>query len=81
METQVLNPDCEIEQLLFHMKLSGIKPNSNPGRILLWLEKNGQGDYSATDIAAAIGLSVRQMRLSINLICCTINATKLKFQI
>jgi hypothetical protein len=80
METKALNPDCEIEQLLFHMKLNGIRPNSNPGRILLWLEKKGAGEYSITDIAGAIDLSVRQTRLSINLVCCTINATKLKFK-
>jgi hypothetical protein len=80
METKTLNPDCEIEQLFFHMKLNGIRPNSNHGRILLWLEKQGPGDYSVTNIAGAIGLSVRHTRLSINLVCCTINATKLKFK-
>jgi hypothetical protein len=80
VENKTLNPDCEIEQLFFHMKVNGIKPNSNYGRILLWLEKKGPGDYSVTDIARAIGLSVRQTRLSINLVCCTINATKLKFK-
>src|SRR5580698_3323200 len=80
METETINPDCEIEQLLFHMKINGIRPNSNHGRILLWLEKNGPGDYSITNIAAAIGLSVRQTRLSINLVRCTINATKLKLK-
>src|SRR6516164_958778 len=80
METQTLNPDCEIEQLFFHMKVNGIKPNSTPGRILLWLEKKGPGDYSVTDIAAAIGLSVRHTRLSINLVRCIINGTKLKLK-
>jgi hypothetical protein len=80
METKALNPDCEIEQLFFHMKSSGIRSNSNHGRILLWLEKNGPGDYSVTDIADAIGLSVRHTRLLINLVCCTINATSLKFK-
>ena len=80
MEIKTLNPDCELEQLFFHMKVSGIRPNSNHARILLWLEKKGPGDYSVTDIAGAIGLSVRQTRLSINLVCCTINATKLKFK-
>jgi hypothetical protein len=80
METKTLNPDCEIEQLLFHMKFNGIRSNSNHSRILLWLEKNGPGDYSITDIATAIGLSVRQTRLVINLVCCTINATSLKFK-
>ncbi len=80
METKTLNPDCEIEHLLFHMECNGIKPNSNHGRILLWLEKSGPGDYSVTDIAKAISLSVRQIRLSLNLVSCTINATKLKFK-
>src|SRR6516165_359348 len=80
METKTLNPDCEIEQLFFHMKMNGIRPNSNPGCILLWLEKKGPGDYSVADIARAIGISVRQARLSINLVCCTINASKLKFK-
>jgi hypothetical protein len=80
METKTSNPDCEIEQLFFHMKVNGIRPNSNHGRILLWLEKKGPGDYSVTDIAWAIGLSVRQTRLSINLVRCTINATKLKLK-
>jgi hypothetical protein len=80
MDIKTLNPDCEIEQLFFHMKVNGIRPNSNHGRILLWLEKNGPGDYSITNIAAAIGLSVRQTRLSINLVRCTINATKLKLK-
>ena len=80
MEARTLNPDCEIEQLFFHMKFTGIRPNSNHGRILLWLEKKGPGDYSVTDIAEAIGLSVRQTRLIINLVCCTINATSLKFK-
>jgi hypothetical protein len=42
--------------------------------------KKGPGDYSVTDIAGAIGLSVRQARVSINLVCCTINATPLKFK-
>ena len=57
METKTLNPDCEIEQLLFRMKFNGIRSNSNHSRILLWLkEKNGPGDYSITDIATAIGL-------------------------
>jgi hypothetical protein len=78
METKALNPDCEIEQLLFHMKFNGIRSNSNHGRILLWLEKKGPGEYLIMDIAAAIGLSVRQTRLSVNLVCCTINATQLK---
>jgi hypothetical protein len=77
METKTLNPDCEIEQLFFHMKANGIRPNSSHGRILLWLEKKGPGDYSVTDIAGALGLSVR---LSINLVRCTINATKLKLK-
>ncbi len=80
METKTLNPDCEIEHLLFHMECNGIKPNSNHGRILPWLEKSGPGDYSVTDIAKAISLSVRQIRLSLNLVSCTINATKLKFK-
>jgi hypothetical protein len=78
METESINPDCEIEQLLFHMKINGIRPNSNHGRILLWLEKNGPGDYSVADIAKAIGLSVRRTRLAIILVCCTISATKMK---
>jgi hypothetical protein len=78
MQTHTINPDCEIEQLLFHMKINGIRPNSTPGRILLWLEKNGPGDYSVADIAKAIGLSVRRTRLAIVLVCCTINATKMK---
>jgi hypothetical protein len=78
METETINPDCEIEQLLFQMKINGIRPNSNHGRILLWLEKNGPGDYSVADIAKAIGLSVRRTRLAIILVCCTINATKMK---
>ena len=60
METETINPDCEIEQLLFHMKINGIKPNSSPGRILLWLEKRGPGDYSVANIAEAISLSVRR---------------------
>ena len=80
MEIKMLNPDCEIEELFFHMKVNGIRPNSTPGRILLWLEKKGSGDYSIKDIAEAIGLSVRRTRLSINLVRCTINATKLKFK-
>ena len=42
MEIKTLNPDCEIEQLFFHMKVNGIRPNSNHGRILLWLEKKDQ---------------------------------------
>ncbi len=79
METKTLNPDCEIEQLLFRLKFNGIRPNSNHGRILLWLEKNGPGDYPITDIAKAIGLSVRRTRLAVIFVCCTINATKLKF--
>ena len=78
MEARTLNPDCEIEQLFFPMKFNGIRPNSNHGRILLWLEKKGPGDYSVTDIAEAIGLSVRRTRLAIVLVCCTINATKMK---
>lgn len=78
MQTELINPDCEIEQLLFHMKINGIRPNSNHGRILLWLEKKGSGDYSITEIAEAIGLSVRRTRLAIKLVCCTINATKMK---
>jgi len=78
METETINPDCEIEQLLFHMKISGIKPNSSHGRILLWLEKNGPGDYSVADIAKAICLSARRTRLAIMLVSCTINATKMK---
>ena len=78
MEIQTINPDCEIEQLMFHMASSGIRLNSAPGRILLWLEKNGPGDYSVADIAKAIGLSVRRTRLAIVLVCCTINATKMK---
>jgi len=78
MQNEALNPDCEIEQLLFHMKINGIRPNSTPGRILLWLEKNGPGDYSVADIAKAIGLSVRGTRSAIVLVCCTINATKMK---
>ena len=78
MQTETINPDCEIEQLLFHMKINGVRPNSTPGRILLWLEKNGPGDYSVADIAKAIGLSVRRTRLAIVLVCCTINATKMK---
>lgn len=55
MQAETINPDCEIEQLLFHMKINGIRPNSNHGRILLWLEKKGSGDYSVTEIAQAIG--------------------------
>jgi hypothetical protein len=78
MQTETINPDCEIEQLLFHMKISGVRPNSTPGRILLWLEKKGPGDYSVADIAKAIGLSVSRTRLAIVLVCCTINATKMK---
>jgi hypothetical protein len=78
MQTGTLNPDCEIEQLLFHLKINGIMSNSNHGRILLWLEKNGPGDYSITDIAKAIDLSVRRTRLAIIHVCCTINATKMK---
>jgi hypothetical protein len=78
MQTETINPDCEIEQLLFHMRISGVRSNSTPGRILLWLEKNGPGDYSVADIAKAIGLSVRRTRLAMVLICCTINATKMK---
>ena len=78
MQNEALNPDCEIEQLLFHMKINGIRPNSTPGRILLWLEKNGPGDYSVADIAKAIGLSVRGTRSAIVLVCCTTNATKMK---
>jgi hypothetical protein len=80
MEIETLNPDCEIEQLFFHMKVNGVMTNSNHSRILLWLEKKGPGDYSVADIAEAIGLSIRQTRLSINLVCCTINATKLKLK-
>jgi hypothetical protein len=64
MDNKTINPDCEIEQLLFHMKLSGIKPGSTHGRILLWLEKRGPGDYSVRDIAVALGLSVRQTQIS-----------------
>jgi hypothetical protein len=78
MQTKTINPDCEIEQLLFHMKINGVRPNSTPGGILLWLEKNGPGDYSVADIAKAIGFSVRRTRLAIVLVCCTINATKMK---
>ena len=78
METETINPDCEIEQLLFHMKINGIKPNSSPGRILLWLEKRGPGDYSVANIAEAISLSVRRTRSAIILVCFTINATKMK---
>jgi hypothetical protein len=78
METETINPDCEIEQLLFHMKISGIGPTSSHARILLWLEKNGPGDYSVADIANAICLSVRRTRLAIILVSCTINATKMK---
>jgi hypothetical protein len=78
MPTQTINPDCEIEQLLFHMKINRIRPNSTPGRILLWLEKSGPGDYSVAEIAKAIGLSVRGTRFAITLICCTINATKMR---
>jgi hypothetical protein len=78
METETINPDCKIEQLLFHMKIKRINPNSSPGRILFWLEKKGPGDYSVADIAEAISLSVRRTRSSIMLVCCTINATKMK---
>jgi hypothetical protein len=78
METQTINPDCEIEQLLFNMKINGIRPNSTPGRILLWLEKSGPGDYSVGDIAKAVGLTVRGTRLAIVLVCCTIKATKMR---
>ena len=78
MQRQTINPDCEIEQLMFHMASSGIRLNSTPSRILLWLEKNGPGDYSVADIAKAIGFSVRRTRLAIVLVCCTINATKMK---
>jgi hypothetical protein len=78
METQTINPDCEIEQLLFHMKINGIRPNSTPGRILLWLEKSGPGDYSVVDIAKAVSLTVRGTRLAIVLVCCTVNATKMR---
>ena len=78
METETLNPDCEIEQLLFYMKSNGIRLNGNHGRILIWLEKNGPGDYSVAHIAKAIGLSVRRTRLAIILVCCTINATRMK---
>jgi hypothetical protein len=78
METETINPDCEIEQLLFTMKSNGIRLNSNHARILLWLEKNGPGDYSVADIARALGLSVRRTRLAIILVCCAINATRMK---
>jgi len=78
MQSETINPDCEIEQLLFHMKISGIRPISNHGLILLWLEKKGSGDYSVREIAQAIGLSVRRTSLAIKLVCCTINATKMK---
>ena len=78
MQIETINPDCEIEQLLFHMKINGIRPNSNHGRILLWLEKKGSGDYSVAEIAQAIGVSVRQTRLAIKLVGCTINATEMK---
>jgi hypothetical protein len=80
MQTQRINPDCEIEQLMFHMKINGIRPNTNHGRILLWLEKKGPGDYSVTDIAQAIGLSVRRTRLAIIFVCCSINGTKMKLK-
>jgi hypothetical protein len=80
MQTETINPDCEIEQLLFLMKFNGIRPNSNHGRILLWLEKRGPGDYSITDIAKDMGLSVRRTRMAIIFICCTISATNLKFK-
>lgn len=80
MQTELINPDCEIEQLLFHMKINGIRPNSNHGRILLCLEKKGSGDYSVVEIAQAIGLSIRRTRLVIVLVCCTINATKMKYK-
>jgi hypothetical protein len=78
METQTINPDCEIEQLLFNMKINGIRPNSTPGRILLWLEKSGPGDYSVVDIAKAVGLTIRGTHLAIVLVCCTIKATKMR---
>jgi hypothetical protein len=78
MQTEAINPDCEIEQLLFQMKINDIRPKSAPGRVLLWLEKKGPGDYSVADIAQAIGLSVRRTRLAITLVCCTVNATKMK---
>ena len=78
MQIETINPDCEIEQLVFHMKLTGIHPNSNHGKILLWLEKKGSGDYTVAEIAQAIGFSVRRTRLAIKLVCCTISATKMK---
>ena len=78
MQIETINPDCEIEQLLFHMKIYGVHPNSSHGRILLWLEKKGSGDYSIAEIAHAIGFSVRRTRLAIKLVCCTISATKMK---
>jgi hypothetical protein len=62
------------------MKFNRIRPNSNHGRILLWVEKRGPGDYSITDIAEAMGLSFRRTRLAIIFVCCTISATKLKFK-
>jgi hypothetical protein len=80
MQPESINPDCEIEQLLFHIKINEIRPNSNHGRILLWLEKKGPGDYSVTDIARAIGLSVRRTRLALALVCCTISGTKMKLK-
>ena len=78
MQTETINPDCEIEQLLFHMRISGVRSNSTPGRILLWLEKSGPGDYSVVDIAKAVSLTVRGTRLAIVLVCCTVNATKMR---
>jgi hypothetical protein len=58
------------------MDFRALPPQRRQGR----LEKKGPGDYSFTDIAGAVGLSVRHTRLSINLVCCTINTTKLKFK-
>jgi hypothetical protein len=82
MQTETINPDCEIEQLLFLMKFNGIRPNSNHGRILLWLEKRGPGDYSITDIAKAMGLSVRRTRLAIifHLLCNKCHKIKIQVQ-
>lgn len=80
MHAETVNPDCEIEQLLFHFKINGIRSDSNHGRILLWLEKNGPGEYSIADIAKAIDLSVRRTRLAIIYVCCTISATKMKLK-
>jgi hypothetical protein len=80
MEALSLNPDCEIEQLFYHIARSGINPNSNRGKIMLWFAKRGAGDYNIVEVATGINLSVKSTRLNIVLITCTINATELKLK-